>query len=201
MIFMSRFFNLLGRVGCALGAGLVLTQVASAQYGLNSGVYNRLSQRVPANNTTHIPPVGPNAAPTGDPLITPQYANVVEANASAGPISSGYARSATGSAGVILRNASLGTSFASGVPRYFFGDQIMPPASIINGAGVTRVITDPATYWRAEPVRAGELVLNDASVSVGLSGMAPDQALLGQSFLKQFDVEISREAMVLRRRP
>jgi len=54
---------------------------------------------------------------------------------------------------------------------------------------------------RGVPVRAGDLVLNDASVSVGLSGMAPDQALLGQSFLKQFDVEISREAMVLRRRP
>ena len=53
---------------------------------------------------------------------------------------------------------------------------------------------------RGVPVRAGELVLNDASVSVGLSGMAPDQALLGQSFLKQFDVEIGRDAMVLRQR-
>ena len=59
----------------------------------------------------------------------------------------------------------------------------------------------PGQLVRGVPVRAGDLVLNDASVSVGLSGMAPDQALLGQSFLKQFDVEISREAMVLRRRP
>ena len=54
---------------------------------------------------------------------------------------------------------------------------------------------------RGVPVRAGDLVLNAASVSVGLSGMAPEQALLGQSFLKQFDVEIGRDAMVLRRRP
>jgi aspartyl protease family protein len=54
---------------------------------------------------------------------------------------------------------------------------------------------------RGVPVRAGDLVLNEASVSVGLSGMASDQALLGQSFLKQFDVEIKGDTMVLRRRP
>ena len=54
---------------------------------------------------------------------------------------------------------------------------------------------------RGVPVRAGSLVLNDASVSVGLSGLPADQALLGQSFLKHFDVEIGRDTMVLRRRP
>jgi aspartyl protease family protein len=54
---------------------------------------------------------------------------------------------------------------------------------------------------RGVPVRAGSLVLNDASVSVGLSGLPANQALLGQSFLKHFDVEISRDAMVLRQRP
>jgi aspartyl protease family protein len=59
----------------------------------------------------------------------------------------------------------------------------------------------PGQLVRGVPVRAGDLVLNDASVSVGLSGMAPDQALLGQSFLKKFDVEIRGDTMVLRRRP
>ena len=54
---------------------------------------------------------------------------------------------------------------------------------------------------RGVPVRAGSLVLNDASVSVGLSGLPADQGLLGQSFLKHFDVEIGRDTMVLRRRP
>ncbi len=54
---------------------------------------------------------------------------------------------------------------------------------------------------RGVPVRAGSLVLNDASVSVGLSGLPANQALLGQSFLKHFDVEIGRDAMVLRQRP
>lgn len=53
---------------------------------------------------------------------------------------------------------------------------------------------------RNVPVRAGHLVLNDASVTVGLSGLRPEQALLGQNFLKHFDVEIRRDEMVLRQR-
>ncbi len=54
---------------------------------------------------------------------------------------------------------------------------------------------------RHVPVRAGHLVLNDTSVTVGLVGLPPDQALLGQGFLKQFDIEIRRDEMVLRMRP
>jgi aspartyl protease family protein len=61
--------------------------------------------------------------------------------------------------------------------------------------------TRPGQLVRGVPVRAGDLVLNDASISVGLSGLPTDQALLGQSFLKHFDVEIGRDTMVLRRRP
>ena len=53
---------------------------------------------------------------------------------------------------------------------------------------------------RSVPVRAGHLVLNDASVTVGVSGLSPEQALLGQTFLKHFDVEINRDEMVLRQR-
>ena len=51
------------------------------------------------------------------------------------------------------------------------------------------------------PVRAGHLALNDTTVTVGLLGMSPDQALLGQAFLKHFDVEIRRDEMVMRPRP
>ena len=61
--------------------------------------------------------------------------------------------------------------------------------------------TRPGQLVRGVPVRAGDLVLNDASISVGLSGLPTDPALLGQSFLKHFDVEIGRDTMVLRRRP
>jgi aspartyl protease family protein len=53
---------------------------------------------------------------------------------------------------------------------------------------------------RSVPVRAGHLVLNDASVTVGVSGLSPEQAPLGQTFLKHFDVEINRDEMVLRQR-
>jgi len=58
----------------------------------------------------------------------------------------------------------------------------------------------PGQLVRGVPVRAGHLVLNDTSVTVGLSGLQPDQALLGQAFLKHFDVEIRRDDMVLRQR-
>jgi len=59
----------------------------------------------------------------------------------------------------------------------------------------------PGQLVRNVPVRAGHLVLNDASVSVGLIGLQPQQALLGQNFLKNFDVEIRRDEMILRQRP
>jgi aspartyl protease family protein len=58
----------------------------------------------------------------------------------------------------------------------------------------------PGQLVRGVPVRVGHLVLNDASVTVGLSGLRPEQALLGQAFLKHFDVEIRRDEMVIRQR-
>jgi len=72
-----------------------------AQYEVKSGAYNRLSQRVPQNNTTRIAPVGPSVTPSGDPTITPQYSNVVETSASAGPVSTavGYPSSIVSGAG------------------------------------------------------------------------------------------------------
>jgi aspartyl protease family protein len=36
---------------------------------------------------------------------------------------------------------------------------------------------------------------------VGLAGLPHNQALLGQAFLKHFDIEIRRDEMVLRSRP
>ena len=59
----------------------------------------------------------------------------------------------------------------------------------------------PGQLVRNVPVRVGPLVLNDTSVTVGMTGMPPDQALLGQAFLKHFDLEIRRDEMVLRQRP
>jgi len=58
----------------------------------------------------------------------------------------------------------------------------------------------PGQLVRSVPVRAGHLVMNDTSVTIGLTGMSPEQALLGQAFLKHFDVEIRRDEMVLLQR-
>lgn len=134
----------------------------AAQYELSSGARNRLSERVPANNPGHIPPVGVEASPTGDPTITPQFANVVETSASAGPIGSavGYPNNVANDSGIVLTRASLGMTFASGVPRYFLGSQITPPSEIVDALGAKTLIADPAAFWRAEPVRPGELLSN-----------------------------------------
>lgn len=135
-----------------------------AQYEVKSGVYNRLSERVPDPNPNEIAPVGPEGVPSGEPTITPQYSNVVEASANAGPVGidsddagvTVYPSSAT----VTLLNASIGTSFASGVPRYFYGDEITPPTTIVSAEGTRMTISDPASFWREEPVRPGEILTN-----------------------------------------
>ena len=50
------------------------------------------------------------------------------------------------------------------------------------------------------PIKAGPLAHNDITVTVGLRMGAADEALLGQSFLRHFDVEIGADRMVLRPR-
>ena len=108
-----------------------------AQYEIKSGVYNRLSSRVPADNPNGIAPVGPAGTPSGEPAITPQFSNVVESSGSAGPVTSGYPSSVVSGAGVNLTRASFGTSFASGVPRYLFGEEIKPPTVIVKNSDGT----------------------------------------------------------------
>ncbi len=49
------------------------------------------------------------------------------------------------------------------------------------------------------PVRVRPLADNDVSVGVGLVGMGDSSGLLGQSFLRHFEVSINPERMVLRR--
>lgn len=150
---------LLALLACVGGASSL-----HAQYEVKSGVYNRLSERVPEPNPNQIAPIGPDGAPSGEPTITPQYSNVVEASANAGPVGidpeDADATVYPSSASVTLLNASVGTSFASGVPRYFYGDEITPPTAIVSAEGTRMTILDPASFWRAEPVRAGEILTN-----------------------------------------
>lgn len=50
------------------------------------------------------------------------------------------------------------------------------------------------------PVSVGPASVSGVRVGVGLVGLGPDAALLGQSFLSKFEVVLSGEQMILRRR-
>jgi len=108
--------------------------------------------------------------PSGSPAVTTsQYAGQANSSASSGPINAtavgnpipgfaagryprGYDKTnaATPVPTVVLGRSSFGYSFASGVPRYSFGDEI--PRPTLNWKGETVA----ETYWRIEPIRPGE---------------------------------------------
>lgn len=125
-----------------------------AQYEVKTEAANNLSYRAGGI------PVGPTGTPSGNPATTPQFANVVGASGSAGPISAATALTARypSSTVAVLQRASVGMTFSSGVPRYFLGDRITPPTTYVNSSGAT--ITPAVGFWRAEPIRAAEVVVN-----------------------------------------
>ena len=63
-----------------------------------------------------------------------------------------------------------------------------------NGERAGRVVTQV-------PVKVAHLALNNVTVVTGLTGLPREQALLGQSFLRQFDVQLRQNDMVLSPRP
>jgi hypothetical protein len=140
---------------------------AEAQYEIKSGVYNRLSGRVPFPNPLGIAPLGGVAVPLGSPTITPQFASFAEAASGTGVLSGTVALvypssvySASGvTGGVRLTRSSVGTGFASGIPRYGLGDQILPPSSILSASGSLRSVTATG-FWRGKPLAPGELLVN-----------------------------------------
>ena len=108
--------------------------------------------------------------PSGTPAVTTsQYAGQANSSASSGPINAteldqsipdfaagryprGYDKTnaATPVTTVVLGSSSFGYSFASGVPRYSFGDEIPRPTVNWKGDAVAE------TYWRVEPITPGE---------------------------------------------
>jgi aspartyl protease family protein len=58
----------------------------------------------------------------------------------------------------------------------------------------------PGRLVQGVPVRVGPIALNDVTVVTGLSGLPPQQALLGQSFLRHFDVQLREKDMLMRPR-
>ena len=89
----------------------------------------------------------------------------------------------TGASAVAISNA---VARAAGLPE---GSPIT--VSTAGGARAARRV-------HGVPVKAGPLARNDVTVTVGLSMEHADDALLGQSFLRHFDVSISADRMVLR---
>jgi hypothetical protein len=157
-----------------VGPGSVST--ASATAVLTAGVVTSITiNNGGSGYSASAPPsvsiAGP-AIPTGSGATTPQYAGVGATSASAGPISllgisaGRYPRAsdktipAAPVVTAILARASIGYSLASGVPRYSFGDVIERPQSDWSGA-----ITQ-SSYWRAEPVKPGEVFANNYLVNL-----------------------------------
>ncbi len=55
----------------------------------------------------------------------------------------------------------------------------------------------PGRVLRQVPMQAGHLAVPGATVAVGMVGKPAEMALLGQSFLAQFDIQILRDEMRL----
>jgi aspartyl protease family protein len=58
----------------------------------------------------------------------------------------------------------------------------------------------PGRVVQGVPVTVGPVAVSGVRVGVGLVGGDADDALLGQSFLSQFDITLGRDQMVLRKR-
>jgi hypothetical protein len=145
----------------ALGALLLLSLPAQAQFQIKGGSFNSL--RVAG------PPVDLDGTP---PVVTPQFAGAASTAASSGPVSDSSEHNDRYPAGeqtvditvtsaIVLIRSSFGGTFASGVPRYSLGDEIQPPEFAFDNA-------TPAgpSYWRARPVAKDEVITQPNATQV-----------------------------------
>jgi hypothetical protein len=99
--------------------------------------------------------------PSTPPVTNVQFAGQAATSATAGPIAltgvtvGRYPRAVTSGPNsvttIVMVRASFGYGFASGVPRYFMGDEIQRPSVSWDGAPLA-----DSNYWRAQPVQPGE---------------------------------------------
>jgi hypothetical protein len=105
--------------------------------------------------------IAPPKVPAGTPVTRVQFAGQASTAASAGPIAltgitdGRYPRASASAPNsvttIVLVRASFGYAFASGVPRYFMGDEIARPSVSWDGSPLA-----DNNYWRAQPVQPGE---------------------------------------------
>jgi hypothetical protein len=143
--------------GTTATATAVLTSGVVTSITINSGG-SGYNSAAPPTVTVAAP-----AIPTGSGATTPQFSGLGATSATSSAISilgvkvGRYptARDTTIPAApavtAIVTRATFGGSFASGVPRYAFGDEIERPQVDWSGAIVA------SSYWRAEPVKPGEV--------------------------------------------
>ena len=109
--------------------------------------------------------------------ISPQFAGMGQVAGSVGPVKLADANLASAAVAdrfpstanntIVLQRATFGGGFASGVPRYFLGDEILPP--LVNASGIpfasaqsnpidqeADILAQARAYWRQEPLRPDE---------------------------------------------
>lgn len=148
-------------------AALALSSTALGQYEIDGKVENKLTYRDDGI------PSGDGGPPSGEPTITPQFSNVLETSATSGPISTSTDPELRfpSSPGIALKRSSLGNTFSSNVPRYSLGDRVEFPVDYLTSSGTT--VDTPADFWRAEPLRPGEIVVNPNGQPLKDSSGAP----------------------------
>jgi hypothetical protein len=178
---------LLNSVGaCSGGAGYTSPPVitigpgsgttATATAVLTAGVVTSVTiNNGGSGYSASAPPIVSIAAPaipTGAGATTPQFAGMGWTSATSGPVSvlgktagryptaSDKTIPAAPAMTAILASSSFGGTFASGVPRYAFGDVIERPQVSWSGSIV------PGSYWRAEPVKPGEVFADNYLVNL-----------------------------------
>jgi hypothetical protein len=138
---------------------------ATATATLTAGVVTAITVNNPGSGyTVANPPAVSIAAPkvpSSPPVTNVQFAGLAATSATAGPIAltgitdGRYPRARTSAPNsvttIVLARASFGYAFASGVPRYFMGDEIQRPSVSWDGAPLA-----DSNYWRAQPVQPGE---------------------------------------------
>ena len=140
---------------------------ATATAVVTSGIVTAITISNGGSGYGSVPPAVTIAPPpptaTGSAATTPQYAGQANTSSTAGPISTlgtttgRYPKASDNTVPaapvvtVVLARASMGHSFASGVPRYMMGEEIRQPLVKWDGALTS------GSYWRALPVQPGEM--------------------------------------------
>jgi len=159
---------------------------ATATAVLTDGVVTSIIVNDGGSGYGIVPPTIAIAPPTtaiGNAVTTPQHAGQANTSSTVGPISTSGITSgrypmasdktvlAAPVVTIVLARASMGNSFASGVPRYFFGDEIQRP--LVNWSGVTT----SQSYWRSQPVLPGETF--SSAYLANLNGLRQPLAAMG----------------------